>query len=78
MPRKRRMGLDLIPSDLRQQFTLAEHGHACAILAGDLPARSKTFLDCLAEFTQRKSYAVKPGGGRSPVSFVIDGVTATR
>jgi hypothetical protein len=67
------MGLELIPRDLRERFTFAEYEHACAILRADFPEQFKDILDCMRAFTLKKSYIIEQGGGRSPVSFVLDG-----
>jgi hypothetical protein len=73
MPKDRHMGLSLIPERLHRRFTFAEREHACAILAADFAEQFRDVLDCLAAFTLRRSYIVEQGGGRSPVSYVIDG-----
>lgn len=67
------MGLELIPKDLRERFTFAEYEHACAILKGDFPEQFKDILDLMRAFTLKKSYITEQGGGRSPISFVLDG-----
>ncbi len=67
------MSLELISPWLRRKFTIAEREHACAILAADYPEQFHDILDCLAAFVLKKSYIQEQGGGRSPVSYVIDG-----
>jgi hypothetical protein len=67
------MGLESIPKDLRDRFTFAEYEHACAILKVDFSEQFKDILDCMRAFTLKKSYITEQGGGRSPVSFVLDG-----
>ena len=66
------MGLDLIPHALRSKFHFDEREHACAILATDFPNEFQDMLDCLDWFTLRRSHILTPGGGRSPISKVID------
>jgi len=67
------MGLELIPEHLRAKFTIDEREHAVAILAADYSEQFKDILDCLEAFRLKRSYIMEPGGGRSPVPFVLDG-----
>jgi hypothetical protein len=67
------MGLDQIPEHLRAKFRIDEREHAIAILAADFPEQFRDVLDCLEAFWLKRSYIMEPGGGRSPISFVIDG-----
>lgn len=72
------MGLDLIPSSLRNKFTFDERDHACAILARDFPDEFKDITDGLASFRLKKSEILTPGGGRSPISIAIDSFLGKR
>ena len=67
------MGLAQIPEHLRAKFRIDEREHAVAILASDFPEQFGDILDCLDAFWLRRSYITEKGGGRSPVSYVIDG-----
>jgi len=72
------MGLNLIPSDLRQKYTFGEWHHACAVLASDFPEEFQDIMDCLQAFTLKKSAIMTPGGGRSPIPLEIDGFLSKR
>jgi hypothetical protein len=72
------MGLDLIPTKLREKYEFDERDHACAILARDFPSQFKDILDCLSAFTLKKSAILTPGGGRSPIPIAIDGFLVKR
>lgn len=72
------MGLDLIPKKLLGRYCFKERDHACAILARDFPSEFKDILDCLAEFSLKKSHVVTGGGGRSSVSIAIDSFFVSR
>jgi hypothetical protein len=58
---------------LREKFRIEEREHACAILRADFREQFQDILDLLVAFVLRKSYVTEQGGGRSPVSFVLDG-----
>ncbi len=66
------MGLDLIPEALHAKYYFEERDHACAILARDFQSEFQDILDCLTNFTLRKSAIMTPGGGRSPIPIAID------
>ncbi len=72
------MPIDIIPAKLRRRFRFTEYLHACSILAGDFPNEWKDLLDCLADFTLKKSWITVGGGGRSPIPIALDGYLATR
>jgi hypothetical protein len=67
------MGLNVIPQDVRKRFTIQERGHACAILAADFPAELMDIVDCLRQFSLRRSHIIAKGGARSLISKGIDG-----
>ncbi len=72
------MGLDLIPQTLHAKYQFKEWDHACAILARDFPSEFQDVLDCLQQFTLKKSYIVAPGGSRSQIPITIDGFLVQR
>lgn len=72
------MTLELLPSPLRERFRFAEHLHACAILATDFPQEWRDLLDCLSQFTLRKSAITISGGARSTIPENLDGFLLTR
>ena len=67
------MGLNQIPEKLRVKFRIDEREHAVAILKADFSEQFKDILDLLDAFWLKKSYILEQGGGRSPISFVLDG-----
>src|SRR3990170_3625914 len=67
------MALDLLPTKVRAKYRIDEREHAIAILKGDFPEQYQDILDVLDAFWLKRSYIMEPGGGRSPVSYVIDG-----
>lgn len=66
------MSLKLIPSNLREKFTIEEREHACAILKNDYPSEWKDLLACLDAFWLTKSAITAKGGSKSPISIEID------
>lgn len=67
------MGIDLIPSSLREKYYFEEREHACAILNKDFPEEFRDLCDCLESFVLKRSAILTPGGGRSPIPREIDG-----
>lgn len=67
------MGLEQIPSALRQKFTFDERECAVAILATDFSSEWADILACLDNFVLTKSDVMTPGGARSPIPKSIDG-----
>lgn len=49
------MGVDLLPSDIRDLYELHEWKHACAILKTDFPDEWRDLLDLLRAFRLRRS-----------------------
>jgi len=72
------MGLDLIPTALRERFLFEERHHAASILATDFPAEFKDIIECLQGFRLRKSHILKAGGGLSLIPQAIDGFLRAR
>jgi hypothetical protein len=53
-------------------YEIVEWKHACAILKGDFPLEFKELTDLLESFRLEKSWILKPGGRKSPISEFID------
>ena len=66
------MGIELIPSLIRERYEVHEWKHACAILANDFLEEWKDIIDLLDYFRLRKSWLVVKGGGKSEVAKSID------
>ncbi|MCL4211853.1 MAG: hypothetical protein KJZ68_14460 [Phycisphaerales bacterium] len=66
------MGLELIPNDIRDKYTIEERDHACAILKEDFPSEFDDLLECLRRFTLKKSQILEPGGRKSRIASTID------
>ena len=67
------MGLNQIPAALRNKFRIDERENAVAILSADYSEQFRDILDLLKAFWLKQSYITEQGGGRSPVSYVLDG-----
>lgn len=64
------MGLDLIQQSVRDRFRIEERGHACALLATDLPQEFNDLVECLDQFELvRSEIAV---GGKSKIAARFD------
>jgi hypothetical protein len=66
------MGLNLLPFFLRDFYEAYEWNNACAILKMDYPREFNDINDLLENFRLEKSWIVKPGGRKSPISDFID------
>ena len=66
------MTTDLLPDFIRKYYEVHEWKHACAILNEDFPEEWNNIISVLQEFRLRKSWIVKPGGGKSAISSFID------
>ena len=66
------MTTDLLPDFVHEHYEVHEWKHACAILNEDFPDEWNDIIAVLQEFRLRKSWIVKPGGGKSAVSSFID------
>ena len=66
------MTTDLLPDFIREHYEVHEWKHACAILNEDFPNEWNDIIAVLQEFRLRKSWIVKPGGGKSAISAFID------
>lgn len=67
------MGLDLLPTDLRNHYEVQEWKHACAILAQDFTAEWDDIIAVLRAFRLRKQFIEVGGGNKSKVAEVLDG-----
>ena len=67
------MSLRLLPPVVFDKFEVAESHHAASILYTDFRAEWDDLVGMLANFVLRKSDIITPGGGKSPISFGIDG-----
>ncbi len=72
------MSTNLLPSEIRRNYQVAERHHACAILKNDFPSEWSDLLDSLRNFRLRKSEILTPGGGKSPISAGINGFFSKR
>jgi hypothetical protein len=72
------MGLQILPQSITTRFTVAERGHASAILATDFPIEWADLIDCLDQFTLTKSDIMTPGGNKSPIARRINGFFDSR
>ena len=66
------MGVDLLPSDIRNLYEVHEWKHACAILKTDFPHEWQDLVDLLSSFRLKRSWIATPGGRKSPISGFID------
>ena len=57
------MGIELLPSVIRTNYSVLEWKHACAVLKADFPKEFKDVIDVFTEFRLRKSW-ITVGGGR--------------
>lgn len=66
------MAIDAIPTDLRTRFRFKEWNHAAGVLMADFPNEWNDLVDCLREFTLRRSWIIVGGGGRSAIPIALD------
>lgn len=72
--RRRRLGKELLPEDIRDSYQVEERHHACAIFHGDFPDQWNDLITVLRNFSLRRSFIQKAGGNKSPISRTIDGL----
>jgi hypothetical protein len=72
------LGVELVPTVIRERYEVAERHHACAVLATDFPSEWADLLDSLTQLRLRRSEILAPGGGKSPISHGIDGFFGKR
>jgi hypothetical protein len=66
------MAIESIPEFLRMNYEVHEWKHACAILKNDFPVEWDDIVEVLTAFRLRRSDVIAPGGGKSPISGVLD------
>ena len=66
------MTIDLLPDFVRRHYEVHEWKHACAILREDFRSEWDDIVAVLTEFRLRRSWLVRPGGRKSPISGWID------
>lgn len=66
------MGIDLLPTFVRENYEVHEWKHACAVLRYDFPNEWKDMIDVLESFRLKRSDIITPGGRKSPISNFID------
>jgi len=67
-----------LPLDLKQRYRFKEWNHAMAILACDFREQWDDLLDCLGDFSLKKSSIIISGGGRSQIPQQMDGFLNAR
>jgi len=65
---------DLLPADIRHAYQVEERHHACSILKTDFPEQWKDLVDVLRAFKLKRSDMERPGGNKSPIAKVLDGL----
>ncbi len=66
------MTIELLPDFLREHYEVHEWKHACAILHEDFRQEWDDIVAVLSEFRLRRSWLVRLGGSKSPISGWID------
>ncbi|MFH1894025.1 MAG: BglII/BstYI family type II restriction endonuclease [Candidatus Zixiibacteriota bacterium] len=72
------MGIELLPDFIRENYTVLEWKHACAVLKGDFPEEFQNVIDVFTEFRFLRSWISVGGGPKSKVSDAIDTALAER
>jgi len=73
-----RLGIKLLPEDIRDTYQIEERHHACAILKHDFPTEWNDLIEVLRNFVLRRSDIEAKGGRKSPIANAIDGLFAAR
>jgi len=66
------MAKDLLPQFILDNYVVAEHRHACAILKKDFRAEWDDIIRVLTNFQLLKSHICRPGGSKSKIPAVIE------
>jgi len=66
------MGINLLPGFIRENYSVLEWKHACAVLQGDCPGEFKNVIDVFTKFRLYRSWINIGGGRKSKVSDSID------
>ena len=61
------MSLEVIPDTILARFQIAEHRHACTILAHDCPAEFNDVMTALEDFDLLRSEIIAPGGAKTKI-----------
>jgi len=64
----------LLPADIREAYQVEERHHACSILKTDFPEQWRDLLEVLRAFKLKRSDMERPGGNKSPIAKVLDGL----
>lgn len=72
------MGLELLPSFIREHYETHEWRHACAILASDFPNEWQDIIAVLTAFRLQKNWIEVAGGRKSGVAEAIDAAFTVR
>lgn len=72
------MSKDLLPDDIRHGYQVEERHHACSILKTDFPGQWGDLIDVLRAFKLKRSDISTPGGNKSPIAKVLDGLFFAR
>jgi hypothetical protein len=66
------LGIELLPTFIRENYEVHEWKHACAILKQDFPNEWNDIIDVLTDFRFHRSWVSVGGGSKSIVSRSID------
>lgn len=66
------MGINLLPSNIIENYEMHEYRHACAILKYDFETEWNEIIQILSNFTLNQSDILKDGGSKSPISTKLD------
>lgn len=70
------MGVDLVPSAIRERYVIEERHHACAVLKTDFRLEWENLLAALRQLKLPQLQIVAPGGAKSPISKGLNGFFA--
>jgi hypothetical protein len=60
------------------RYHVEERWHACAILSQDFPTELQDIVDCLNQFTLKRSEIIAGGGGKTKIAARFDSFFVTR
>lgn len=72
------MGIDRLPTFIRENYEVHEWKHACAILREDFPEEYHDIVETLTGFRLKKSWITAPGGRKSKVAEAFDSALFSR
>jgi len=72
------MGIELLPQNILNKYTVREWKHACAILKSDFPNEWIDLVELLDNFKLCKTWITEAGGRKSKVSEYIDAFLYTK